>query len=110
MKKWTVLFALALCQLAPGQNFGQVKTLADVDRAASELKADILNAPSSYAVKGTVYYVSQDGSDANDGLSEKTPFKTLDKVNSVEFKRGDVVLFRRGDLWRGQIKARPAVT
>ena len=110
MKKWTVLFALALCQLAPGQNFGQVKTLADVDRAASELKADILNAPSSYAVKGTVYYVSQEGADANDGLSEKTPFKTLDKVNSMEFKRGDVVLFRRGDLWRGQIKARPAVT
>lgn len=110
MKKWTVVLALILCQTVWGQHFGSVKTLADVDRAARELKEEIQNAPSRYSVTGTTYYVSQEGSDDNDGLSEKTPVKSLDKVNGLTLKRGDVVLFRRGDLWRGQIIAQPAVT
>lgn len=110
MKKLTVILALVLSHFAQGQDFGPVNNMADVDRAAEKLKAEILNAPSVYAATGTVYYVSQEGSDSNDGLSEKTPFKSIEKVNGMEFKRGDVVLFRRGDVWRGHVKARPAVS
>ena len=110
MKKLTILLAILACQIAGGQNFGPVNNLADVDRAAARLKAEILDAQSSYVVTGKTYYVSQEGSDQNDGLSPKSPFKTLDKVNSMDFKRGDAVLFRRGDLWRGHIEGRPAVS
>ena len=63
-----VLLALASCQSPKGRGFGPVNNLSDVDRAAEKLKAEILNAPSDYAVTGKTYYVSQEGSDTNDGL------------------------------------------
>lgn len=57
-----------------------------------------------------VYYVSNGGCDDNDGLSQDTPWQTLDKVNNTAFMPGTVVQFRRGDLWRGQIRAKTGVT
>ncbi len=50
------------------------------------------------------YYVSNQGSDQNDGLSPQTPWATLDRVNKGPFQPGDKILFRRGDFWRGQLK------
>ncbi|MBD3392346.1 MAG: hypothetical protein GF418_09780 [Chitinivibrionales bacterium] len=51
------------------------------------------------AARAATYYVSNDGSDGEDGLSESTALKTIaaasDKVSS-----GDAVLFRRGDVFR----------
>lgn len=57
-----------------------------------------------------VYYVSNGGCDDNDGLSQDTPWQTLDKVNNTAFMPGTVVQFRRGDSWRGQIRAKTGVT
>ena len=102
--------ALAVCQLAAAQKFGPVNNIADVDREANRLKTRILKAPSDYSVTGTIYYVSQEGSDDNDGLSEETPIQTIEKLNSMKFERGDAVLFRRGDLWRGKLKAANGVS
>ena len=110
MKKYIILLALAVCQTAAAQKFGPVNNIADVDREANRLKEKILNAKSDYQATGTVYYVSQEGSDLNDGLSEGAPFQSLDRVNEAQLKKGDVVLFRRGDLWRGHIKAGNGVT
>ena len=50
---------------------------------------------------GTTYYVSASGSDENNGTTENTPFKTIEKVNSLSLSTGDEVCFKRGDLWRG---------
>jgi parallel beta-helix repeat protein len=49
--------------------------------------------------------VSAIGSDDNDGTSIATPFKSIDKVNSImsSLLPGDKVLFRCGDVFRGQI-------
>ncbi|HEU4495943.1 MAG TPA: right-handed parallel beta-helix repeat-containing protein, partial [Flavobacterium sp.] len=52
------------------------------------------------------YYVSSSmGSNSNDGKSPDAPFETIDKVNSIMsmLMPGDRVLFRRGDVFRGQI-------
>ncbi len=50
--------------------------------------------------QGTTYYVSAtEGNDGNNGTSKATPWKTLGKVSSVEFKPGDVILLKRGDVW-----------
>jgi hypothetical protein len=49
---------------------------------------------------GNIYYVSNYGNDNNNGLSEITPWRTLNRVNSNTFHPGDAVLFRRGDVWR----------
>lgn len=51
---------------------------------------------------GKVFYVSSAGDDSNDGLSESAPFQTLSKVNTV-INSGDTALFRRGDIFRGQL-------
>ncbi len=53
---------------------------------------------------GTVYYVSSSGGqDSNPGLSESQPLATVAKVNSLNLRPGDQVLFKCGDTWRGEM-------
>ncbi len=47
------------------------------------------------------YVSSSEGNDENDGLSIQTPFKTLDKLNSLIFNQGDSIFFKSGDSWQG---------
>jgi hypothetical protein len=56
--------------------------------------------------KERIFYVSSDGDDANAGTNLECAWKTLEKVNSIEFKPGDTVCFRKGDVWRGQLVPR----
>src|SRR5258708_20450857 len=59
---------------------------------------------SSGLVQGATYYVDPSkGSDNNNGLSETSPWKTLAKINSSQFAPGDVILLRRGAIWREQL-------
>lgn len=52
----------------------------------------------------TTYYVSSSqGDDANPGTSDGLPWRTLSKVNSVEFLPGDQILFKKGDFWKGNL-------
>ncbi len=57
---------------------------------------------------GNVYYVSLDGNDSNDGLSEATPWKSMDKVHEMfknkEIHDGDAILFRDGDRFYGKFE------
>lgn len=49
---------------------------------------------------GATYYIdATDGSDLNDGLLEGTAWKTMAKVNSVNFNPADQILFKRGERW-----------
>ena len=53
---------------------------------------------------GTTYYVSMTtGADSNNGLSTATPFRTIAKVNALNLQPGDHVLFKCGDVWRGEM-------
>ena len=56
----------------------------------------------------TVYYVSPNGDDNNEGTIEK-PWKTLNKVNN-SVNNDAVVCFQRGGTWRGQLVAKEGVT
>ncbi|NJP04259.1 MAG: hypothetical protein HC837_00825 [Chloroflexaceae bacterium] len=52
----------------------------------------------------TTYYVSSStGNDANDGLSEDTPFQTIEQVNQLTLGPGDQVRFACGDTWRAEM-------
>lgn len=54
---------------------------------------------------GQSYYVDSDrGSDAADGATAATAWRSLEKVNAAELAPGDSVLFRRGRIWRGTLK------
>lgn len=52
------------------------------------------------------YYVSDAGDNSNSGTTEKTAWRTIDKVNTASLRPGDQVLFRRGDVFRGQLQIR----
>jgi hypothetical protein len=49
------------------------------------------------------YYVSNAGSDLNDGQTPATAWKTISKVNSTSFEPGSSINFKRGDTWREQL-------
>lgn len=56
-------------------------------------------------VEGVNYYVDYSlGNDSNDGMSEETAWKTIEKVNSVVFNPGDKILFKSGEEWTGALK------
>ncbi len=86
--------------------------IAEIDRRAAFLKEEILGGknpvPSDFS--GRVYYVSESGDDKNDGLSEKSPIRTLSGVAALALSSGDAVLFRRGDTFRGSVKCVSGVT
>ncbi len=84
--------------------------LQSYDTLFEKRKNAIRNAKDNHPETGTVYYVSNDGNDENDGLSPLTPWKTLSKVSDASLNRGDTVVFRRGDTFRGKIQTKPGVT
>ena len=54
----------------------------------------------------TVYYVSSaSGVDTNNGTSQSSPWKTIDRVNQSTYSvaAGDQILFQRGGVYRGEI-------
>ena len=52
----------------------------------------------------TTYYVdATTGSDANNGISAGTAWKTIAKVNATTLNPGDSVLLKRGEIWREQL-------
>lgn len=88
------------------------KTIADADENTileyiskeEALKYEILNSPNTvFPQAKKTYYVSPDGDDANDGRTPETAWKTLDKVNNSKFGKDDVVRFKRGGIWRGNL-------
>lgn len=85
--------------------------LAEIDAKADNLKNMIINSTTTITYTGTAYYVSNDGNDSNDGLTPETSWATLDRVtNAKELKKGDAVLFKRGDIFRGHMGTVAGVT
>ncbi|HEY1054798.1 MAG TPA: hypothetical protein VGE24_06670, partial [Emticicia sp.] len=58
----------------------------------------------NFQSKTKVYYISPNGNDSNDGLSIKTAWKTIEKVNHTILKAGDMVLFEGGSSYSGNIQ------
>lgn len=73
------------------------------DLLAQNRKREIRESKDNLHIIGNTYYVSCDGNDDNDGLSPGTSWKSLAKVSSTKLNKGDGVLFRRSDTFRGYI-------
>lgn len=57
-----------------------------------------------FSARGTTYYVdASHGSDANDAMTPSSPWKTIGKVNESHLAPGDSVLFKRGEIFRGNL-------
>ena len=49
---------------------------------------------------GTTYYIDAiNGNDENNGTSEDSAWKSVEKVNSVTYQAGDRILFKSGCEW-----------
>lgn len=55
------------------------------------------------AYSKTYYISSSEGKNSNKGTSISKPWESLKKVSRKNFKPGDSILFKRGDVWRGQL-------
>jgi hypothetical protein len=59
----------------------------------------------NFTTGNTIFYVSQSGSDSDDGLSPSTPWKTLCKVNdyaeTTGFPGSTTILLNKDDVWDG---------
>ena len=53
------------------------------------------------SIAQSFYISSSQGSDENDGLSVQSPFKSIDKLNSLVFNAGDSIFFKSDDYWQG---------
>ena len=85
--------------------------LKNNDALYEKRKNEILNSEDNLTSCGTIYYVSSDGDDSNDGKTPETPWKSAKRVNGSWLLEGDAVLFRRGDVFRGwAIKPMPGVS
>ena len=75
---------------------------AEIMAAAAKRKQAIRNTETNVEITGTSYYISANGDDCNSGLSPETPWRTISKLNASVFNTGDAVLFKRGDIFRGE--------
>lgn len=67
------------------------------------LTLEELNATYNYGLGKrpfNTYYVSNAGSDTNNGLTTAAPFKTIDRLNNVTRIFGDTIYFNKGDIFR----------
>jgi hypothetical protein len=51
----------------------------------------------------SLYYVSAEGCDNNDGRSPENAWRSLNRIGRHSLQPGDGVLLRRGDTWRDQL-------
>ena len=95
-----------------GFNIADDNTLATLDEYVEFMHNRVVESDSTYKVKkgATVYYFSEKGSSINDGLSPESPKESLEDLSYLSLKSGDVVLFERGSIFRGTIKAQSGVT
>ena len=72
----------------------------------TSLAGAVSNSPDTVtsAATGNTYYISENGSDLNSGLSKDKPIKTLVKLSYLSLKPGDAVLFERGGTYRTATK------
>lgn len=55
------------------------------------------------SVQATDYYFSTLGNDNNTGTIESSPFRTLAKANTLNLLPGDRLLFKRNEIFRGEL-------
>ncbi|MBE6703821.1 MAG: hypothetical protein E7583_01020 [Ruminococcaceae bacterium] len=77
----------------------------EIESISQKRIAEIRNTKTEVEIKGTSYYVSNDGNDENDGKSPEKAWKTIERACKEEnLTSGDGIFFRRGDLFRGILK------
>ena len=78
--------------------------IASCSQAGSDISSSAPAAPSTASEAATYYIDASAGSDANDGLTETSPWQTLDKASQVKLKAGDRMLLKAGTVFNGVLE------
>lgn len=98
-----VLAIIRLISSANPEMFSYVPTESELvyldaaDARREEIRTAVTELPAE--VTGTVYYISNSGSDDNDGCSPETAWATPYRAMIADLQYGDAVLFERGGTW-----------
>jgi len=89
--------------------------VSELDVLTEQRIYEIRNTESEYKAGpgGKIYYLSStDGNPQNEGISQENPkrISSLNEVTLLTLNPGDVVLFKRGDTFRGYMTAKAGVT
>ncbi|MGY0035254.1 hypothetical protein [Pedobacter sp. NJ-S-72] len=60
--------------------------------------------PKTNGASGISYYVDPFGDDNSNGTSPATAWKTISKINTQTFLPGDLLLFKSGGSWSGNLQ------
>ncbi|MBK6343083.1 MAG: hypothetical protein IPF41_10985 [Flavobacteriales bacterium] len=62
----------------------------------------IATALTALTVRSATYYISPTGNDSNNGTSQATAWRTINRANQISssFQPGDRILFQRGGVYR----------
>ena len=71
--------------------------------------ASLLFFPMLLMAQKTIY-VANNGNNANNGLSEAAPIQTISHLNTLSFSAGDKILFKKGDVFTGQVEVKSSGT
>ena len=88
----------------PDANFSGIDTftyLVNDGKYNSNIANVTINVPACFS--NCFYVDSINGSDANPGTSPSAPWQTLAPVNSHLFIPGDIIKFKRGSSWTGNL-------
>ncbi len=87
--------------LQPGANIITIKAVDEQENAVEQT----YHIRRLQSLPSGIYYIdSIAGADDNDGLSEQSPWKSLDYLNNILFEPGSRILFKRGSVWNGQFR------
>lgn len=78
--------------------------IASCSQAGSDISSSAPAASSPASEAATYYIDASAGSDANDGLTETSPWQTLDKASQVKLKAGDRMLLKAGTVFNGVLE------
>lgn len=80
------------------QTLGVMKTyISMAEQRKDEIRSTVTDCTKD--VTGTIYYISNSGSDENDGRLPETAWATPYRAMQEPMNAGDAVLFARGDTW-----------
>lgn len=105
----TIYWTVTRNDLNPGIDCNSQLRILKVQRVSES--SDGYQPVTLYDYTGPTFYVdSENGNDSNAGTSEASAWKTLEKVNSYHFTAGNIIRFKCGGLWRGQLKPKSGVS
>ena len=70
------------------------------DFESEKLKNRIICSNDTISDRKNTYYISENGDDANDGLSPERAIRSFERLAGISLCEGDGILFERGSIFR----------